>query len=188
VEGGNRELLAAAGAGDQSSWDELVRRYNGLLWAIARSFRLAQPEDAVQNTWLRLVENLDRIADPDRLAGWLATTTRRECLQLLRRESRRPTTVTADPLVEFPASDGPVDADLLLAERDAALWRSVDRLAERCRRLLRILMASPPPSYATVGAALGLEIGSIGPARQRCLRDLRRVLETDPDFREAPDD
>jgi len=163
-----------------------VRRHNGLLWSIARSFRVTQPEDAVQNTWLRLVENLDRIADPDRLAGWLATTARRECLQILRRDARRPSPAPVEPLADQPAPGPPVDAALLLSERDAALWQVVDGLPERCRRLLRILMASPPPSYATVAASLGLEIGSIGPARQRCLRDLRGIVETDPRFRGAP--
>ena len=188
MEVGNRELLAAAATGDQPSWDELVRRFNSLLWAIARSFRLAQPEDAVQNTWLRLVENLDGIADPDRLPGWLATTARRECLQLLRREARYPAPEPVEPLVDLPATGPAVDADLLLAERDARLWRAVEELAERCRRLLRVLMASPPPPYAAVATALGMEIGSIGPTRQRCLRDLRVVLERDPRFREAPDE
>jgi hypothetical protein len=37
-------------------------------------------------------------------------------------------------------------------------------------------MADPAPSYAEVGAALGMPIGSIGPARARCLDGLRRHL------------
>jgi len=37
-------------------------------------------------------------------------------------------------------------------------------------------MASPPPSYAEVAAALGLPVGSIGPTRARCLQTLREKL------------
>src|SRR6266568_2397317 len=86
----NAALLDAARLGDQAAWNALVAEYNSLVWSIARGYRLesADAHDAVQMTWLRLVENLDRIKDPERLAGWLATTARRECLQLLRKSGR----------------------------------------------------------------------------------------------------
>jgi DNA-directed RNA polymerase specialized sigma24 family protein len=53
-------LLAAAGRGDQTAWDVIVREFSGLLWSIARGFRLdpIDASDVVQLTWLRLVENL----------------------------------------------------------------------------------------------------------------------------------
>src|ERR1700743_1021445 len=65
----NGELVAAAAAGDQKAWDALVDRFTSLLWNIARQYRLspADAADVVQTTWLRLVENLDRIAEPDRV-------------------------------------------------------------------------------------------------------------------------
>src|SRR4051794_32658202 len=78
-------LLAAAAAGSQVAWNEIVSRYTNLLWAIGRTHRLdtATINDVIQTTWLRLIENLGRIHDPARLAGWLATTARRECLSVL---------------------------------------------------------------------------------------------------------
>jgi RNA polymerase sigma factor (sigma-70 family) len=87
VSASTRELVAAAAAGDQQAWDALVDRYASLLWSVARSYRLSAPDaaDVVQTTWLRLVEHLGQIADPDRLPGWLATSARRECLRVLRR-------------------------------------------------------------------------------------------------------
>jgi RNA polymerase sigma factor (sigma-70 family) len=173
-------LLDAARLGDQAAWDALVANYNNLLWSIARGYRLetADAHDAVQMTWLRLVENLNRIKDPERLAGWLATTARRECLQLLRRSGReRP--ASDDVLLDVPDPGGPIDAALLLDERDGALWRAFRLIGERCQRLLRVLMASPPPSYREVSAALDMAIGTIGPARQRCLEELRRRILAD---------
>src|SRR4051794_2438416 len=173
-------LLDAARRGEQAAWDALVADYNNLVWSIARSFRLdsADAHDAVQMTWLRLVENLNRIADPDRLAGWLATTARRECLQLLRRSGReRP--AGEDALSDVADPGAPVDAALLTDERDGALWRAFRLLGERCQRLLRVLMASPPPSYQDVSVALGMAVGTIGPARQRCLDQLRRRIMAD---------
>src|SRR4051794_12360148 len=176
----NAALLAAARLGDEQAWNALVAEYSSLVWSIARSFRLdtADAHDATQMTWLRLVENLDRIKDPERLAGWLATTTRRECLQMLRRSGReRPT--DEEVLLHVPDAAPPVDTALLLDERDAALWRAFRRIGERCQRLLRVLMAAPPPSYQEVSAALDMAVGTIGPTRQRCLEQLRRGIVAD---------
>ncbi len=176
------ELLTAAAGGDQTAWDTLVARYAGLVWSVARGYRLqvGETDDAVQNAWLRLVENLGRIHDPAHLGSWLATTIRRECLQVLRRRGR-----TGYPTedVETDAAVDPapaLDAGLLQDERSAALWAAVNTLPQRCWGLLRVLMASPPPSYAEVSAALGIPVGSIGPTRQRCLDQLRARVIGDP--------
>ncbi len=175
-------LVAAAADGDEASWDALVEAFNGMLWAIARSYRLdsADAGDAVQTTWLRLVENLGRIEDPRRLPGWLATTVRRECLRILRRSGRE-SVGGADALEAgvLVADTPPVDDALLTHERDAALWRALSALGDRCRQLLRVLMATPPPSYAMVSAALDIPVGSIGPSRGRCLDQLRRIAASD---------
>ena len=143
------DLVAAAAAGDSAAWDALVNQYSGLLWSIARGFRLSSADagDAVQTTWLRLVENLDRIEDPAKLPGWLATTVRRECIRLLKRGGRERLSADDDlPDLADPAD--PLDTHLLTEERDAALWVAFGRLPERCRVLLRALMVSPPSSYA----------------------------------------
>jgi RNA polymerase sigma factor (sigma-70 family) len=177
----NAAILDAARHGDQAAWDALVAKFNNLVWSIARGYRLdtADAHDAVQMTWLRLVENLHRIKDPERLAGWLATTARRECLQLLRKSGReRP--AGDEVLLDVADPAQPVDAALLVNERDAALWRAFRLIGEQCQRLLRVLMASPPPSYQEVSAALEMAVGSIGPTRQRCLEQLRgRILSDD---------
>ncbi len=174
-------LLQAARQGDQAAWDGLVARVNGLVWSIARGYRLdvADAHDAVQMTWLRLVENLNRISDPDRLAAWLATTARRECLQLLRKSRRDRPAALENALSDVPDPAAPIDAAILLDERDRALWRALASISERCQRLLRVLMASPPPTYKEVAAALDMSIGTIGPARQRCLSQLRQIVLAD---------
>ena len=174
-------LLAAASAGDSSAWNAIVEQYTGLLWSIARGYRMSSADsaDAVQTTWLRLVEHLVRFEDPIRLPGWLATTIRRECLRILRRSKREQPSYDDEGLPDFADDSAPLDSSLLLAERDAALWRALEQMPEKCRLLIRVLMASPPPSYAEVAAALDMPIGSIGPTRQRCLDRLRRIAEAE---------
>jgi len=73
------EQVARVRAGDEQAWVRLTDRYSSLLWSVARSMRLerADAADVVQTTWLRLVERLDDLREPARLASWLVTTARR---------------------------------------------------------------------------------------------------------------
>lgn len=173
-----RSLLDRASRGDQAAWDVLISRFEGLIWATVRAYRLEAGDaaDVVQTVWLRLVEYLGRLRDPERLGGWLATTARHESLHCLRRSGR--TVLTGDEADFEPRQPvgTPLDAGLLASERDAALWRALRAVSERCQRLLRTLAADPTPSYEEVGRALDMPVGSIGPTRARCLERLRAAL------------
>jgi RNA polymerase sigma factor (sigma-70 family) len=176
------ELVRAASRGDQRAWNELVSRFEGLVWATALAHRLSRADaaDAVQTTWLRLVEHLDRIRDPERLGAWLATTARNECLRTIRLRSREIASDDAD-VFEAP-SEEPSERRLVESERDEVLRRAFAKIGERCQALLRLLVSHEEPSYETVGAALGMPIGAIGPTRARCLEKLRSALALDPAF------
>lgn len=170
-------LVSAAATGDQAAWNAIVDRFSSLVWATARAHRLARDDasDVAQTTWLRLVEHLDRIREPERLGAWLATTARHESLRVIRRGARELPSGETD-LFEAPA-DETLDKLLVDPERDSALWRAFAALSERCKSLLRLLMADEEPSYEEIGAALGMPIGAIGPTRGRCLDKLRGTVE-----------
>lgn len=178
AEAGAAGLLTRAAAGDQTAWNEIVRRYERLVWSIARAHRLnsADAADAVQTTWLRLVEHLGAINDPDRVGAWLATTVRRESLRIVTRRARERRDGADDELAVLPDAGISVEESLLSSERDAIVLRAVRKLDERCQRLLRVLSASPPPRYEAVAEAFGMPIGSIGPTRGRCLNRLKDTL------------
>jgi RNA polymerase sigma factor (sigma-70 family) len=154
------------------------------VWSVVRGFRLdeAHAADAVQTTWLRLLENVEAIREPERLAGWLRTTARRACLEGISRAGReRP----ADPQDRASGAgveracervDGDPEASLLHRERVGLVRSAVSDLPERSQRLLELLVASPPLSYAEIGARLGMPVGSIGPTRARLLARLRTTL------------
>ena len=171
------QLVAAAAAGDTAAWEEIVDRFSSLVWATARAHRLSRDDaaDVAQTTWLRLVEHLDRIRDPERLGAWLATTARHESLRVIRRGGRERASDEPD-LFEVPGDDE-IDDHLLSRERDAAVWRAFAKLSDRCKALLRLLVSEQEPSYDEISGALGMPIGSIGPTRQRCLGRLQRNLE-----------
>jgi RNA polymerase sigma factor (sigma-70 family) len=170
-------LVRAAADGDERAWNELVDEFVGLLWTIARAYRLdeADAADVVQSTWLRLLEHVGRLRDPARVGDWLATTARRECLRVLRESDR--TLLFGEHPPECESADPPF-ADVVLAhERDEALRRGFARLRCSDQALLRLLVAEPRPSYEEIASALDMPIGSIGPTRQRALERLRQELD-----------
>jgi DNA-directed RNA polymerase specialized sigma24 family protein len=164
-----RRLVQAAATGDQRAWDGLVDRFGELVWSTARAWGLnsEQGADVVQVTWLRLAEQLDRTQDNyERLGVWLAATARRESQRLLSADlgTEPGPAVTSGP---------PVISRATGSARDGLLWRVVHELPERCRRLLRILMTTPPPSHEEVAAALDLPVARVGGLRSDCLQDFR---------------
>jgi len=169
-------LVGRARSGDRDAWEELVERFRGLVIAVTRSFRLA-PDDAadvVQQTWLRLFESIDRVREPEKLASWIGTTARRECLRLLRKGGRERPTDDIDRHDDgSPAFPAP-GQELLTAQEHRALWTAVQSLPDRHRRLMTVLMASTRPSYGSVAQALEMPVGSIGPTRMRAIERLRR--------------
>lgn len=167
------EDLGRAADGDQAAWDRLVDRFAPLIWAVCRRHRLsdADCEDVGSTVWLRLVERLGTIREPAALPGWLATTTRHECLQLMRARSRQVLTGEDDGAAD-PEAVTPEEW-LLEQERGILLRSAFEDLGERCRRLLALLFADPPTPYAEVSATLGMPVGAIGPTRRRCLAALR---------------
>jgi RNA polymerase sigma factor (sigma-70 family) len=170
-------LMREARLGSQAAWEAIVDRYSGLVWATVRGTRLAHDDavDAAQTTWLRLVEHIDLIRDPEHLGAWLATTARRESIRLIRQSAYERPTDEAD-LFEA-SSDETSDARLLAAERAAALRGAVSQLPGGSQRLLGLLFCPSEPSYAEIAVRIGMPVGAIGPTRLRCLQRLSRDRE-----------
>lgn len=176
-------LVHRARRGDQSAWDDVVERFLPLVGSVIARHRLrgADAEDVNQTVWLKLVEHLDDLREPAALPGWIATTTRRECLRTLDRSRR---TTPSDPqesrVLEssddaFGAETPPaLDAGLLSSEMLQALRDGLASLPEARRELLLLLLHDPPIPYQQISALLGIPVGSIGPTRARALDQLRR--------------
>jgi RNA polymerase sigma factor (sigma-70 family) len=171
------DLVMRAKNGEKQAWDELVERHAPLIWSICRQYRLgsADAEDVGQAVWLKLVDHLDHLRNPAALPGWLATTTRRECIRVLRAAGRPRVSEQVLDTENIPdAQTITAEQELLAAERYAALREAFTRLPLGCQQLLGLLMADPPIPYAEISARLGIAAGSIGPCRSRCLDRLRR--------------
>lgn len=180
-------------AGDAIAWQQLVDTYARLVHSIPVRHGLSQDEvsDVGQEVFIALAKNLHQLEDPERLPAWLVTTARRfswRALQKRRREhlgdqsdiSDDPAidntmTTQVQPLFQTMPSMGELFEGW---NRQELLAQAFTRLQARCQTLLRMLfMETSEPSYDEISTELALPKGSIGPTRNRCLQNLRTVLE-----------
>jgi RNA polymerase sigma factor (sigma-70 family) len=172
-------LVRRAAGGDRQAWEGLVEKYHRLIWSITVEFKLSESDaaDVVQTTWLRLLQHIDRIEYPDRIASWLAATARNECLRNLAARKRVVLGQDDDDFQLAAVFEPEIDERLLADERAQVVRDALSRLPRRWQRLLEMLMADPPVPYTEISDQLGLPIGSIGPTRGRCLARLRVLLQ-----------
>lgn len=178
-------LVARCRAGDARAWTALVQRYQRLVHAIVVRGGLDEhaAADVFQTVFTRLVQHLPRLSQPDRLQAWVVTTAKRE-LWLASHRGRR--TVSLSPVDESaPAHDlvdetpGAEDA-LSDLQQLHQLRQAMDRLDDRCRRLMGLLFhdGDERVHYDDVSRQMGMPVGSIGPTRARCLGKLRELLQS----------
>jgi len=163
------ELLARCRAGDHAAWRELVERYSRYVYAITQAFRLPphDAEDVFQDTFTRAYERLHTLRDDDAFRPWLASLTRRLCIDRLRASARE--LPVADPDTE-PGEDRVDELTEAFAVHEA-----LAELPEHCREILDRFFARDE-SYRTIGEALDLPSGTIASRISRCLARLRERL------------
>ena len=159
-------LVASAREGDQRAWNAIVERFLPLVCALVRRHRLSQADgdDVSQTVWLRLVEHLDALREPDALPGWISTTTRNECLRV-RRMSGRLVLAGDDELDHVDEPNTGIDAGLPVQFHVGYGDADVD--LHRCDPLLLtdLLRATEP---AGVPVLLDDSVMSAPPSRPRC--------------------
>jgi len=166
------DLIERCLAGDQDAWTELVHRYSRLVYSIAFKSGLDEDNaaDVVQNVFTIVLRRLESLQDNERFSAWLITTSHRESWRYKKQMREQPLDESFDPVDDEPTAPQQVIA----WEQASLVHRALDRLGDRCQRLLTMLfLEDPRPAYEDIAADLGIAIGSIGPTRGRCLKQLR---------------
>ncbi|MFI9155919.1 RNA polymerase sigma factor [Streptomyces sp. NPDC053367] len=173
------ELVDDCMAGNQQSWNRIVERYSPLIWAIARGHRLsaADCEDVSQTTWMRVIQHLGKLRDPEKLAQWIAVSARRESLKLIEKSGRSVPVGDSPVFDRSEGSENHPEERALAKERDNEVLLAYCALSSRCQALLGLLVTDPPMSYDEISATLGMPRGSLGPIRARCLAHLGKLLQ-----------
>ncbi len=184
----NQLLIQRCRQGDATAWQQLVSRYVRLVHSIPVRYSLAPAEvdDIGQEVFLALAQQLHQIVDPESLPAWLMTTARRASWRVLQKHKRE------QPLDEIELTDSqlpdtyqpigghaPSMQELLQGwQNQEALAQGLATLGDRCRQLLTLIfLDADEPSYDDISHTLAIPKGSIGPTRNRCLQQLRAILE-----------
>jgi RNA polymerase sigma factor (sigma-70 family) len=182
----DRDLVLACRRGEAEAWEELVNRYQRLIFTIPLRAGLDEDQaaDVFQHTFAALLEHLDRIEHPERVQAWLVTTARREALRMASKPKAELAFFENDEVdgqagyEDVPGDELLPDEEIERLEEQNLIRTAIASLDERCRTLLKLLFYRPDsPPYAEIAAALGMPIDSLGPTRARCLQKLRRRLE-----------
>ncbi len=175
----NAELIDRCRTGEADAWNELVKRYQRLVYAIPirEGLGLEDAAEVTQQTFAVLVKELERIREPERLSSWLMTVARREVWR--RRRAASETVEEFSGQTTSEVSERTPSEDWTERHAEVAwIYDAVQSLGEPCRSLVLGLFFDPAePSYAAVAINIGRPVGSIGPLRARCLDRLRIALE-----------
>lgn len=169
------ELIPAALDGQHAAWTTLIDRFDPLISAVLRRYRLSRSdaEDIRQTVWVRVVENLGRLREPRALPGWIVTVTRNEAVHLVRALNRvHPVNIQLDDRLGGIDTAEP-DEQLRRTELQELVRAGLAELSPGNQALLRMLFGDEEISYQQISNQLGISTGSIGPTRKRCLQKLR---------------
>ena len=149
----------------------LVEHYSRYVYAIlSPGYQIGQEEaeDIFQEVFARAYEHLDRLRDDDAIKPWLVQTTRRLCIDHVRKRRLE----DANELEETAAPEE------VLEHLDEALFvrEALEQLSPECEEILDRFFARDE-SYRTISDALELPGGTVAGRISCCLRRLREELE-----------
>ncbi len=180
-------LVEEIRAGNAEAWNPLMTTFYGMMRATAvnSGIRGHDIEDVVQEASMTLFRHIERIAEPERLGGWLKTTTVRHSLRVKKPRiiSMVPVANPGDPTL-YSDGNATMDADGDFGERNVIKQDQQKVVAELMRGLnskdqdfLEEIFAAEQPDYKHIVELFGIAIGTIGPKRKRIIDRLRGPAE-----------
>ena len=183
LERSDADLVAACRQGDQNAWDDLVARYQRLIFAIPRRAGLneEQAADVFQDVFLTLFEKIDEIEQPEKVRSWVVTTAKFKTWALVRSSKGLYSPESEEEMEKEMANladKSPLADDMLVElEQQHLIRTAMKHLEERCQKILSMLyLRTSPASYAEVAQAVDVGETSISPLRSRCLKKLEKLL------------
>jgi RNA polymerase sigma factor (sigma-70 family) len=174
------DLIVACRINDTRAWEQLLDRYQRLVFSIPLNYGLSHDDAAeiTQITFTILLQSLETLHEDSHLGAWLAVVARRHTWRLLERYRHEQASDDTEVSRSLDSSDPNTNDELERLEVLEWLHTGLTRLDQRCRKLIIALYLDPQQaSYTEIGERFGIPVGSVGPTRARCLKRLKQVLE-----------
>lgn len=178
----DRSLIEAFQAGDEFAFVALYNRYKAPVFAYCAKMLLdrAAAEDMLQETFVRVYENRERLARPGSFKAWLFTIARNQCLNHLRRADRQ---VPLKDGVPIPAHGETPFSQLMKSEQIALVNEYLGYLKPEYREVL-VLREYQNLSYEEIAAVTRDTVSSVKSrlfkARRKLGTFLRPILDPEP--------
>jgi RNA polymerase sigma-70 factor (ECF subfamily) len=171
------EIVDRVRNGETRLFDQLVRRYQDLVYGMAAKFTGgADAEDVAQEVFLKVFRSLAGFRGEAKFSTWLYRIALNQCADWLRR-NRKPDRKAAAIEEAREVRDERVDleASLLEAEERDRLNRALDRLEARYRSVIVLLYYQKLP-YEQIAAILEVPVKTVETRLYRARKALRAAL------------
>jgi RNA polymerase sigma-70 factor (ECF subfamily) len=171
---GERRTVMAALSGDEQAFEELIRTYSRRIYVVAYAIvqDVAEAEDIVQDTFLKVHQTGAGVRDPQKFPAWLLMVTRNAARDRLRRRKPQAPSESFDTLVDDRAAT-PGSA-LEREEAQGHLRRALATLPEDHRTALTLRYLEGH-DYRTIETTMGLSNGALRGILGRALGTLRHM-------------
>jgi len=179
-------------AGNQTSFQLLVERYQDRLFALVRHYTKdpALVEDIVQETFLKAFKRLDSFQHESSFYTWIYRIAVNTVLDVMKRRGRSPVTSVEDPEI----AGAPNAPDTRVMAPDARLQREeIARITQECLaqipeifRTVLVLREFEDMAYQDIADLLGISIGTVESRLFRArARFKEKLLQRHPEFGEG---
>ena len=167
--------------GDSSAFAQIVDAHEKKVYNLALR-TLQNPEDAqdiTQEVFLKVYSELGSFRGESRLSVWLYRVTYNLCIDLLRKQKRRPAVSLAFEMedgeeeMEFPDTRYAPETELERKELQSAVQDALAQLSEDHRRIL-LMREFADFSYAQIAQQLGIQEGTV---KSRIARARERIAK-----------
>jgi RNA polymerase sigma factor (sigma-70 family) len=183
LERSDAQLIRECREGSDRAWDDLIARYQRLIFAIPRRAGLneEQAADVFQEVFLTLFEKLDDIQQPEKVRSWIVTTAKFKTWAAVRASKGQYSPESEEEMDQEMANladKSPLADEMLVElEQQHLIRTALKKLEDRCQKILSMLyLSQDTASYAEVAMAVGVGETSISPLRSRCLKKLEKLL------------
>lgn len=167
-----KQLVKRCLAGNQIACRELVNRYQGQVYGLCYRMlgQREDAEDAVQETFVRVLRNLHRWDPEQRFEPWLFTIAGNRCRTRLAKRMRTPNSQT----LEQPIED---NAHLEIAAQHLAeeVHRALQNVRDEYRQAF-VLFHQHEMAYAEIAESMGVPLGTIKTWVHRARREIIKQL------------